>query len=112
MEQFGPCLAWPWTKLTDVPELDEALIDAIADQSDRQAAGRSIGELARIRDDNLIAIMEALERCGETGWGAGALLAEARETMRGRRPPLTTPWPGRNGEDRRRRRSSRSRGSR
>ena len=31
MEQFGPCLAWPWTKLTDVPELDEALVDRIAE---------------------------------------------------------------------------------
>ncbi len=112
MEQFGPCLAWPWTKLTDVPELDEALIDAIAEQSDRQAAALSVRDLERIRDDNLIAIMEALERCGPAGWGAGALLAEAREAMRGRRPPLTTPWPGRNGEDRRRRRSGRFPGSR
>ena len=78
LEQFGPCLAWPWTKFTDVPELDDALIDTIAGQSDRQAAGLSVGELERLRDDNLIAIMEALERSGETGWGAGALLKEAR----------------------------------
>ena len=112
MEQFGPCLAWPWTKLTDVPEFDEALIDTIAEQSDRQAEGLSIRGLERIRDDNLIAIMEALERCGPAGWGAGALLAEAREAMRERRPPLTTPWPGRNGADRRRRRSGRFPGSR
>ena len=84
MEQFGPCLAWPWTKLTDVPELDGALIDAIAEQSDRQAGGLSIRELERIRDDNLIGIMEALERNGPAGWGAGALLAEARRRMRGR----------------------------
>ena len=25
--QFGPALAWPWTKLTDVPELTDELID-------------------------------------------------------------------------------------
>ncbi len=85
LEQFGPCLAWPWSKLTDVPELDDALIDAIADQSDAQAAGRSIRELERIRDDNLIAIMEALEGSGENGWGAGALLKEARRRLRDRR---------------------------
>ena len=81
MEQFGPCLAWPWTKLTDVPELDAALIDRIAEQSDAQAAGLSIRELERIRDDNLVGIMEALEVSGETGWGAGALLRDARRIM-------------------------------
>ena len=85
LEQFGPCLAWPWTKLTDVPDLDDALIDTIAGQSDRQAAGRSIRELERIRDDNLIAIMEALERAGESGWGAGALLKEARRQLQDRK---------------------------
>ena len=47
-------------------------------QSDAQAAGLSIRELERLRDDNLIAIMEALERSGESGWGAGALLKEVR----------------------------------
>lgn len=85
LEQFGPCLAWPWTKLTDVPDLDGALIDTIADQSDAQAAGLSIRELERIRDDNLIAIMEALERSGEGEWGAGALLKEARQRLKARK---------------------------
>jgi carnitine 3-dehydrogenase len=33
MEQFGPALAWPWTKLTDVPELTEALLDRNVEQS-------------------------------------------------------------------------------
>ena len=84
MEQFGPCLKWPWTKLTDVPDLDEALVDRIAGQSDAQAAGLSIRELERIRDDNLIGIMEALERTGESGWGAGGLLRDARVMMRHR----------------------------
>ncbi|MCY4284627.1 MAG: 3-hydroxyacyl-CoA dehydrogenase NAD-binding domain-containing protein [Thiotrichales bacterium] len=84
MEQFGPCLKWPWTKLTDVPDLDEALVDRIAAQSDAQAAGLSIRALERIRDDNLIGIMEALERTGDAGWGAGARLREARDAMRER----------------------------
>ena len=74
MAQFGPCLAWPWTKLMDVPELTDELVDKIAAQSDEQAAGLSIRELERIRDDNLVAIMEALSRQnGGKGWGAGAL---------------------------------------
>jgi len=84
MEQFGPCLQWPWTKLTDVPDLDETLIDRIAEQSDAQATGLSIRDLERIRDNNLMGIMESLERTGESGWGAGALLYEARRAMRGR----------------------------
>ena len=84
LEQFGPCLAWPWSKLTDVPELDDALIDTIADQSDAQAAGLSVRELERLRDDNLIAILEALERSGNAGWGAGAALREARLRLRER----------------------------
>lgn len=84
MEQFGPCLAWPWTRLTDVPDLDDALVDRIAGQSDAQAAGLSVRELERIRDDNLVGIMEALERADESGWGAGALLREAKRRMRER----------------------------
>ena len=84
MEQFGPCLRWPWTKLTDVPDLDEALVETIAGQSDAQAAGLSVRALERIRDDNLVGIMEALERTGDSGWGAGALLREARRTVRER----------------------------
>ena len=30
LAQFGPALKWPWTKLMDVPELDDALIETIA----------------------------------------------------------------------------------
>ncbi len=79
LAQFGPALKWPWTKLMDVPDLDDALVEAIASQSDAQAAGRSIRELERIRDDNLVAILQALKGA-EGGWGAGAVLAahEAR----------------------------------
>jgi carnitine 3-dehydrogenase len=75
--QFGPCLAWPWTKLMDVPELTPELVDKIAAQSDDQAAGLSIRDLERIRDDNLVAIMAALsaENKGK-GWGAGRLFKD------------------------------------
>jgi carnitine 3-dehydrogenase / betainyl-CoA thioesterase len=60
LEQFGPALQWPWTKLVDVPELDGDLIDRIATQSDVQADGLSVRELERLRDDNLVAILQAL----------------------------------------------------
>ena len=51
--QFGPALKWPWTKLMDVPELTDELIDTIANQSDQQSGQYSFRELERIRDDNL-----------------------------------------------------------
>ena len=73
LAQFGPALKWPWTRLTDVPELTDELVDTIAAQSDAQSGARSIRELERIRDDNLVAIMQALKA---TGWGAGAVLAD------------------------------------
>ena len=81
MAQFGPCLEWPWTKLTDVPELTDELVETIATQSDEQAAGLSIRELEAIRDDNLVAIMRALAASqGGKGWGAGeALNSYARQ---------------------------------
>jgi len=71
--QFGPCLAWPWTKLTNVPELTDELVDKIASQSDAQSGSRSIRELERIRDRNLVGILRALK---ERDWGAGAVLRE------------------------------------
>lgn len=60
LAQFGPALAWPWTKLTDVPELTDELIDKIAAQSDAQADGLTVRELERLRDDNLVALLQAL----------------------------------------------------
>ena len=57
LAQFGPCLKWPWTKLTDVVDLNDALIEKIAAQSDKQAGGLSIRELERIRDENLVGIL-------------------------------------------------------
>ncbi len=71
IEQFGPCLEWPWTKLMDVPELTDALIDKVADQSDAQSGQYSIRELERARDNNLVTILRGLK--GQD-WGAGALL--------------------------------------
>ncbi len=71
IKQFGPALQWPWSKLTDVPELTDELIQTIADQSEAQSGHLSIRELERIRDDNLVAMMRGLKRAD---WGAGALL--------------------------------------
>ena len=84
MAQFGPCLEWPWTKLMDVPEFNDELVDLIAGQSDAQSGHNSIRELERIRDDNLVSMMRALKA---RNWGAGALLNAHDEKLR---PPLPT----------------------
>ncbi|NNH66034.1 carnitine 3-dehydrogenase [Rhizobium laguerreae] len=82
LAQFGPCLAWPWTKLTDVVDLDDALIEKIGRQSDEQAAGLSIRELERIRDENLVGILQALKGGdGGKGWGAGRLLKDFEQSL-------------------------------
>ncbi len=71
MAQFGPALKWPWTKLMDVPEFTDELVDMIADQSDAQSGMHSIRELERIRDNNLVGMMRALKA---QNWGAGEIL--------------------------------------
>ncbi len=71
MAQFGPALAWPWSKLTDVPEFTEELVDLIATQSDEQSGMFTLAELEETRDGNLVAILSALR---DRRWGAGALL--------------------------------------
>mgnify|MGYP006087134007 CR=1 FL=1 len=78
ISQFGPTLCLPWTKLMDVPELNEELIEKIVTQSDTQSGMHSIRELERIRDDNLVAIMQGLKL---HDWGAGALLKEYEERL-------------------------------
>ncbi len=79
MAQFGPCLKWPWTKLTDVPDFTDELVDLIAGQSDEQSGHLSIREMERIRDDNLVAILHALKG---NDWGAGKTLARYEASLR------------------------------
>ncbi|MGD9998770.1 MAG: carnitine 3-dehydrogenase [Ilumatobacteraceae bacterium] len=71
MAQFGPALQWPWTKLMDVPELTDELLDTIVAQSDAQAGSSTIRELEVLRDDCLIAVMQGLRT---VGFGAGEVL--------------------------------------
>jgi len=73
MEQFGPCLQWPWTKLTDVPEFTDELVDLIAGQSDAQSGHHTIRELERIRDKNLVGFLRVLK---DRNWGAGKVLLD------------------------------------
>jgi carnitine 3-dehydrogenase len=86
LAQFGPCLTWPWTKLMDVPELDDELVDLIAGQSDAQSGHLSIRELERIRDANLVGFLRVLK---ERDWGAGRVLLEHDARRRATAPDPT-----------------------
>jgi carnitine 3-dehydrogenase len=56
LEQFGPALKLPWTKLR-APELTPQLARRMVKGTTAQANGRSIKQLERWRDDQLIRIM-------------------------------------------------------
>lgn len=76
ISQFGECLSWPWTKLMDVPELTDELIEKIASQSDAQSGHYDVRELERIRDTNVAGILLVLEK---NDWGAGKAIAALRK---------------------------------
>lgn len=86
MEQWGPMLKFPWTKLTDVPELTEAFLEKLAEQSDAQAATENltVAELEEKRDDGLVAVLQGLRA---QGFGAGETLARWERGLRDRVPP-------------------------
>ncbi len=76
MAQFGPALKWPWTKLMDVPEFNDELVELVSSQSDAQSGMYGIRELERIRDQNLVGFLRALK---DRNWGAGKVLREHDE---------------------------------
>lgn len=63
LEQFGPALELPWTKL-EGPELTEDLAKRLVDGTRDQAAGRSTAELERRRDDFLVRLLQLLDEFG------------------------------------------------
>jgi carnitine 3-dehydrogenase len=78
LAQFGPALKLPWTHLTDVPELDDALLNKLVVQSDAQAGGLTADELADLRDDCLVAVLRGLK--GE-GYAAGEVIARVEAEL-------------------------------
>jgi carnitine 3-dehydrogenase len=87
LRQFGPALEWPWTHLTDVPELTDELVERIAEQSDAQANGHSPRDLEQLRDRVLVRLLQAL-RVEETG--AGGTLAAWERALLGDAAPAAT----------------------
>jgi len=72
LDQFGPALKLPWTKLV-APELTDELIESMAAGCEVQADGRSIAELETLRDDYVLSVMRSLR---PLDLGAGRLIAE------------------------------------
>jgi carnitine 3-dehydrogenase len=77
LRQFGPALKWPWTRL-EAPELTEQLIDRMVEGTQAQAAGRSIRDLERLRDDCLVGIQQVLR---QYDIGAGSTLRKLEERL-------------------------------
>ncbi|MGY4167743.1 hypothetical protein ACVIM8_001816 [Bradyrhizobium sp. USDA 4529] len=63
-----PALKWPWTKLTDVPELIDNFLDTLAEQSATQAENLTIPELEQKHEDCLVAMLQGLR---SQSYGAG-----------------------------------------
>ena len=76
LEMFGPALEWPWTKL-QAPTLTPELIERMVEGCEAQAAGRSIEQLERQRDNALVDVIRAL-RPHELGAGGTLAADEAR----------------------------------
>ncbi|SMF89914.1 carnitine 3-dehydrogenase [Azospirillum oryzae] len=60
LDQFGPALKLPWTKLI-APELTRELRDRMVEGTAAQADGWTVKALERWRDDCLIRLLEVLE---------------------------------------------------
>jgi len=59
LDQFGPSLKWPWTRL-EAPELTDELRHKLIAGCEAEAAGRTIPDMIRARDAYLISILQVL----------------------------------------------------
>ncbi len=57
LEQFGPALKLPWTKLK-APILSRKLIDRLVNGTKKQSKGRSVTKISNIRDEYLIELQK------------------------------------------------------
>jgi len=75
LQQFGPALDWPWTKLMDTPPFTDELVESIVTQSDEHSGALDVSEMERVRDTNLVGFLRALE---DSNWAAGRTIAAHR----------------------------------
>ncbi len=60
LDQFGPALKLPWTRLA-APELTPELRNRMVEGCDEMAGGRNFEDLAAERDRGIVAILKAIE---------------------------------------------------
>lgn len=60
LEQFGPALKQPWTRL-EAPELTDTLIDRVVQGCEHQAGERSVRELEQRRDEFLVRLLDLVQ---------------------------------------------------
>ena len=56
LEQFGPALKLPWTKLK-APKLTNKLIKKLVDGTKKQSKGKSVSKISNIRDEYLLDLL-------------------------------------------------------
>ena len=61
LDQFGPALKWPWTRL-EAPELTQELRDRMVDGCNAIAGDRHFEEMAADRDRKIVAVLNALRQ--------------------------------------------------
>ena len=57
LEQFGPALKLPWTKLK-APTLSKKLIDRLVRGTKKQSKGKSVNKISNIRDEYLVELQK------------------------------------------------------
>ena len=57
LEQFGPALKLPWTKLK-APKLTKKLVNKLIEGTKRQSKGKSVTEISNIRDEYLVELLK------------------------------------------------------
>lgn len=59
LDQFGPALKWPWTRL-EAPELTKELRDQMVDGCNAMAGDRHFRDMAAERDRKIVAVLKAV----------------------------------------------------
>ena len=70
LDQFGPALKLPWTRL-EAPELTRELRDHLVAGCDEMAAGRDFRTLAALRDRKIVGVLRAVTEGAEKGLERG-----------------------------------------
>lgn len=78
---------WPWSRLTDEPDINSAFLDKLAEQGDALVKSDPLDVPAeQKRDDLLVALLQALR---SQGYGPGETLAHWEQGLRARTPQPT-----------------------